>query len=540
MFHLLPHQLVAAIDPPERFTNPFDYEPHPLVKIAASQLIAHIEEHPEWHAEIGRGKMFGVLVVQSEVGELGFLAAFSGNLDGRNNIPFFVPAVCDLLDPDGFFMPEEENISSINREIEAMEGDQEYLSLLSQLDRERAEVVEIVATLKSNYKASKAQRDRERRESLDPETIVRLTRESQHQKGEIRREELRLKVRVGELEARVAERQAKVTELKMERQRRSNALQNLTFSRFEMLNALGEKSDLIRIFEEYNHRTPPAGSGECAGPKLMQFAYCNSLKPVAMGEFWWGQSTLGEVRHHLDFYPACRSKCHAILGYMIQGLEVDPPCHSMQLSVKDEVAKIYEDEWLVAYNKPSGLATVRGLAHEVSLESIAQDEYPSSADCLVVHRLDQDTSGVVLMTKSPEAHKIVQQQFADHSISKRYIALVDGVIDATIGEITLPLAPNLEDRPRQRVDYISGKTARTHFKVLSHTNNVTRLALYPQSGRTHQLRVHCAHQDGLNAPIIGDRLYGKGGERLMLHAEQLKLRHPVTGRKLTLAAELPF
>lgn len=534
------HPLISDIARPERFTNPFDYEPHPLVELATSQLVAHIEEHAEWHAEINRGKMFGVLVVENPEGQLGYLAAFSGNLDGRTLIPFFVPPVCDLLDPNGFFLPEEEAISVINRQIETLENDPEYKALVEKLALSKSTMIERVATLRADYKQSKSERDKRRKEAISAEEIATITRESQFQKGEIKREEARLKAEVDDLTQRVESIKSKISELRTERQSRSNALQNLIFSNFRMLNARGEQRDLIEIFENYNHRTPPAGSGECAGPKLMQYAYSNSLKPIAMGEFWWGESTLGEVRHHLEYYPACRSKCHAILGYMLEGLTIDPPRNTYQASEIESVEKIYEDEWLVAYNKPAGLPTVRGLSHETSLESIAQAEYPSSVDCLIVHRLDMDTSGVVLMTKSAEAHKIVQQQFVDHTIQKRYIALLDGVLEVDKGEIDLPLAPNIEDRPRQKVDYEHGKAARTHFKVLSVESSVTRVALYPHTGRTHQLRVHSAHAEGLNAPMVGDRLYGKSAERLMLHAEQLKLRHPITGRKLTLSAPLPF
>ncbi len=538
IFHPLDCSQVAHIELPERFTNPFDYTPHPLVEVATEGLVRYIETQAQWREEIDRGKMFGVLVVSTPTGELGYLAAFSGYLDGKTQLGYFVPPICDLLDPNGFFLPEEACITEINTKLDNLVKGEQYISLNKELTYLRTEVQVEIIEAKERYKAEKQRRAELRKSSDDLLFLESLSHESQQQKGELKRLEAQYKVKVGEVKDQISEIDKQIKELKEERQQRSNALQLLTFRSFKPLNARGECSDLISIFDNYNKRIPPAGSGECAAPKLLHYAYSHSLKPIAMGEFWWGESTKGEVRHHLNYYPACRGKCHPILGYMLQGLSVDPARNIVAepSTLASKLKTIYEDDAIVVMDKPSGLPSVRGLAHDVSVESIAEERYPDSIGHLIVHRLDMDTSGILVLTKSAEANREVQQQFIDHTIRKRYIAVVDGIINDNQGNISLPLILNPNDRPRQMVNFELGKPAYTYYKVLSRSESQTRLALYPQTGRTHQLRVHCAHQLGLNAPIVGDRLYGKASSRLLLHAEQITLIHPTTKRKMVFTA----
>ncbi len=542
MLHKLSKELTEGIELPELFTNPFDYEPHPVVEVARRELCGYLMGQEQWHAEIAQGKMFGVLVVEDNDGELGFLAAFSGYLDKQTLHDYFVPPIFNLLDPAGYFAQEEAHISQINRDIAALDDSEEHRSIEAQLSDIEAEEQQELTTLREEYSASRARRRELRQEVSDPAELQQLSSESQRQKGAIKRRELHFRELKEPLQQAIAQHKLRRAELIEQRQKRSAALQNYIFTQFKPLNAEGEERSLCRIFDEYNRTIPPAGSGECAAPKLLHYAFRNSLKPIAMGEFWWGDSTRGEVRRHMHYYAACRGKCHPILTYMLQGLTIDPPRKLANEETLESMLKVvYEDEYFVAFNKPSGLPSVRGLNHEKSVQSIAEERYPHvEPNNLVVHRLDMDTSGILIIAKSAEMQSSLQQQFASHIIRKRYIALLEGVIPNESGAIDLPLVLDPLDRPRQRVDFKHGKPAYTHYKVIGQEGSRTRVALYPQTGRTHQLRVHCAHYQGLNTPIVGDRLYGNSDSRLMLHAEQITLQHPITGRKFTLRCEAEF
>ncbi|MFI3331990.1 MAG: RluA family pseudouridine synthase [Rikenellaceae bacterium] len=542
MFHQLNNSEIENVELPKLFTNPFDYEPHPLVEVARKELCSYLEGQCEWHAEINLGKMFGVLVCEDSSHRLGFLAAFSGYLDKQTTLPYFVPPILNLLEPNGFFATEETNISAINRRIAQMDSDEKMGEISRELAQIESQEREELERLKEEYRASRSMRRAMRSEGCGEEQMAVLSGESQRQKGAIKRRELHYRTLREPLESRIAKFNIARELLLEERAERSAALQRAAFSRFKPLNALGKPKDLITIFEEYNHTVPPAGSGECAAPKLLHYAFANGLRPVAMGEFWWGESTRGQVRRHMHYYPACRGKCHPILSYMLRGLEVEAP-HSPKCeeSLLDRLTVIYEDEHLVAFNKPSGLASVRGLNHTISVQSIAEERYPTlEPNHMIVHRLDMDTSGVLIVAKSGEVQRNLQQQFASHTIRKRYIALIEESPKAQSGAIDLPLILDPNDRPRQMVDMVDGKSAYTHYSVIGQSGTHCRIALYPQTGRTHQLRVHCAHCEGLNAPIVGDRLYGTPSDRLMLHAEQITLQHPATGRKFVLRCECEF
>ncbi len=542
MLHPLPRELTEGIELPTRFTNPFDYVPHPLVEVARGELCDFLAGQSQWHDEIGEGKMFGVLVVEGREGNLGFLAAFSGYLDKQTQHQYFVPPIFDLLNPAGYFAREEANISQINKALTHLEEGAEIKDLTAQLSLLEQEESQEIETLREEYRTSRERRKELRSQGCDPALLSALNAESQRQKGALKRRELHYRTLKEPLESALAQYREQRAQLIGERQERSAALQNYIFSQFRPLNALGERRDLVAIFKAYNNTTPPAGSGECAAPKLLHYALKESLRPIAMGEFWWGRSTRGEVRRHMSYYPACRGKCHPILGYMLRGIEIEAaatPASEEQL--EDQLSTIYEDEYMVAFDKPSGLPSVRGLNHTTSVQSIAEERYPHlEPNNLIVHRLDMDTSGVIIVAKSAAVQRSLQEQFAHHTIRKRYIALLEGVLPKESGAIDLPLCLDPLDRPRQRVDFEHGKAAYTHYNLISLEGLRSRVALYPQSGRTHQLRVHCAHHLGLDTPIVGDRLYGHSDSRLMLHAEQITLLHPATGRKFTLRSAPGF
>lgn len=542
------HTPVADIPLPERFTFPFCYIPHPLCVAAAKEVQAYLGLQEAWKEELAQGKMFGVLVVRTQEGETGYLAAFSGILAGSNVHPFFVPPVYDLLQPQGFFKIEEEQISQINTRISLLEEDEEYKRQVQQLAALRQTAQETLEEAKRQMKRAKEKREERRREAalpngapMTPEEESALIRESQFQKAEYKRMERAWKERITPLQQTVSDYEAGIQALKSERKQRSAALQQKLFEQFKMLNYRGEVKTLCDIFEQTVHKTPPAGAGECAAPKLLQQAYLHGWKPVAMAEFWWGESPKTEIRHHGHYYPACKGKCEPILGHMLQGLEVDenPILKELQ-SGKKTLDIIYEDEWLAVVNKPAGMLSVPGKEDVVSVYSMMRERYPDADGPLIVHRLDMATSGLLVVAKTKQIHQNLQAQFKNRSVGKRYIALLQGSVSQDAGTVELPLCPNPLDRPRQMVHTGYGKPAITDFEVLERKDNRTRIAFYPSTGRTHQLRVHAAHPLGLHCPIIGDELYGRKAERLYLHAEMLELTHPVTGKRISITQKADF
>lgn len=533
---------ITDIPLPERFTYPFCYTPHPLCVMAAEEVQAYLAKQAEWREELKQGKMFGVLVVKTGNGETGYLAAFSGILAGENRHPYFVPPVYDLLQPQGFFKIEEENISAINRNIRQLEEDEAYISLSAELAQTLQSAREALADAKALLKEAKAKREQRRSAGmLDADEEAALIRESQFQKAEYKRQERVWKEKIAALQTRKDVWENRILERKAERKTRSAALQQKLFEQFRMLNYRGEVKTLCEIFEQTVHKTPPAGAGECAAPKLLQHAYLHGYQPIAMAEFWWGDSPKTEIRRHGNYYPACKGKCEPILKHMLQGLRVEenPMLKTMQSSPQ-ELEIVYEDSWLVIVNKPAGMLSVPGKEEAVSVYSLMRERYPEADGPMIVHRLDMATSGLLILAKTKRVHQSLQAQFKSRLIKKRYIALLDGIIPQDEGTIELPLCLNPLDRPRQMVHAEYGKPAVTEFRVLQRTDSRTRIAFYPRTGRTHQLRVHAAHTHGLHCPIAGDELYGTKADRLYLHAESLEFVHPATGKVIKITREPEF
>lgn len=540
MIHRFPYS-VAHIELPDKFTYPFHYTPHPLCVIAAKEVQDYLSSQTQWHQELQEGKMFGVLVVQTQTEEIGYLAAFSGILAGKNIHSFFVPPVYDLLQPQGFFKREEEKISAINEQIKALQEDGHFLNLLQQLREATARSQQELSNAKAELKAAKEARENRRRTGEPDETeLAAMIRESQFQKAELKRLERTWKEQITKQETEVNAFANKIETLKTERKIRSAALQQKLFEQFRMLNACGEIKDICTIFQQTVQKTPPAGTGECAAPKLLQYAYLHHLKPVAMVEFWWGNSPKTEIRKHGYYYPACKGKCEPILGHMLQGLEVEANPLLENTHSKTTLEIVYEDDYLLVVNKPAGMLSVPGKGNVDSVYERVKTRYPDATGPLTVHRLDMATSGLLLIAKTKEVHQNLQAQFKNRTIKKRYVAILDGNIRSEKGTVDLPLCPNPQDRPAQIVDYEHGKTAVTHYKVLKHIGNRTLIAFYPSTGRTHQLRVHSAHPQGLHCPIAGDGLYGQKAERLYLHAEALTFIHPVTGESVHVEKKADF
>ena len=534
---------ITDIPLPERFTYPFCYTPHPLCILAAKEVQSYLTRQTAWKDELRQGKMFGVLIVQTEHGETGYLAAFSGILAGKNLHPFFVPPVYDLLQPQGFFKIEEENISSINRNIRQLENDKAYAALSAELARTIQSAENILATAKAQLKEAKTAREQRRKEKeLNAQEEAELIRESQFQKAEYKRLERSWKARITTLQTQTEDWERRISALKSERKTRSAALQQKLFEQFGMLNYRGEVKNLCEIFGQTVHKTPPAGAGECAAPKLLQQAYLHGWKPIAMAEFWWGDSPKTEIRHHGHYYPACKGKCEPILQHMLQGLQVEenPMLKRMQVPSQN-LEIVYEDPWLSVINKPAGMLSVPSKEDAVSVYSLMREQYPEADGPLTVHRLDMATSGLMLIAKTKRVHQNLQAQFKNRLVRKRYVALLEGIVPKDKGTVDLPLCLNPLDRPRQMVHTEHGKPAITDYQVLERLDGKrTRIAFYPHTGRTHQLRIHAAHPLGLHCPIIGDELYGEKADRLYLHAEYLEFTHPITGETVRITKEAEF
>lgn len=333
--------------------------------------------------------------------------------------------------------------------------------------------------------------------------------------------------------------------LKAERKTRSQALQRWLFQQYRVLNAKGETKDFIDIFADY-HTTfgrgsavPPSGSGECCAPKLLQAAYTLGLQPLAMAEFWIGRSPKDELRIDGHYYPACSGRCRPILTHMLQGIEVDGnPLLARNRAMAAELRIIYSDDTLAVISKPSGMLAVPGNDTDIpSVLDVIRERFPAATGPIIVHRLDMDTSGLMVVALTEAAYHHLQQQFVTHKVEKRYVARLERPLPPhSIGVIDLPICPNPYDRPRQMVSTEYGKRSITRYAA----QEGPYVHLWPETGRTHQLRVHCAHPDGLDSPIVGDALYGTTGERLCLHADTLTFNHPATGERHTYNDPTPF
>ena len=574
------HTLNVSIPSPRQFTYPFCYEVDPLAEAASLELQRYIADADLMSTEKGCGKMFGVLVVEyeDEEGALqrGFLAAYSGLLGGRNDWPYFVPPVFDAQQPDGHFKRTEREISAINREIAAIEHDAEYLQSVEQYEQTKKRLQAEVDAFKAEVDAAKVRRDARRKsgESLSEEEHAEMIRESQFMKAELRRRRKAMEQANSTLHIPHS---TFLKSLQRKRKQMSDELQRWLFAAYRMLNAKGEERDLIDIFREYTHAMPPAGAGDCCAPKLLQYAYLHHLRPVCMAEFWWGESPASEIRHHLHYYPACRSKCLPILTHMLKGLDVAPnPLAQKRHTAEPRV--LYADEYIMVVDKPAGMLSVPGKAESVRSEfsdsaNISVEEYFANNSKLktqnskflkAAHRLDMDTSGLLVLARTEQAYVELQRQFASRETVKRYEAVLSGVPtqnsklktqnsstqpSGCLEAISLPLIADINDRPRQRVDMEHGKPALTLYNIVEvravdantavayTTKKVdkrrTLVHLYPKTGRTHQLRVHCAHPLGLACPILGDPLYGiERADRMYLHAAELTFRHPVTGETM--------
>ncbi|CAM3085109.1 RluA family pseudouridine synthase [Vibrio rarus] len=539
-------QQESNVSLPERFTFPFYYEPHPLAVVASQQLQQTLQNTPTYDS-LSAGKMFGVLVVHNPQGELGFLCAFSGKLNDSNQHPGFVPPVYDMLDDNGFFRQELEKVNQISLQIKELESHYNIDVLQAQLAQIRQDATQQITHLQTEIATSRQARKQQR---IQAQTTLshseftalqaQLAKQSVAQKNQLKWLKKEWADKQSLLQEHILQFEADRSKFQKNRAVLSNQLQHKIFAHYCFLNANGEQQDLNDIFAKTAYKVPPAGAGECAAPKLLQYAYQNQYKPIAMAEFWWGPSPKSEIRKHKQFYPSCMSKCHPILSHMLQGLAVDPN-PLLENPAKDKPLPIvYEDEHIVVVNKPEGFLSVPGRHIQDSAFHRLIDMYPKAEGPFVLHRLDMATSGLLVFALSKRANKHLQKQFIAREVKKRYVALLEGNLSQLTGEINIPLCGDPTDRPRQMVCYEQGKPSLTRYTLIENINGQSKLFLYPETGRTHQLRVHCAHKDGLNMPMVGDSLYGNKSARLYLHAQQLSFTHPITQQWVTFETEIPF
>lgn len=549
-------QPITTYELPKKFDYPFYYEPTEIAKQACKEVQKYLENQKDFEHNFGLendlsstpiGKMFGVLVVRNKKNEVGYLAAVSGKLANTNQHKIFVPPVFDMLNKNGFFLEQEERLNEINRILESLENNQNYLQLKEDFLQfeinSKLKIEEGKQLLKSNKKDRKSQRETisstlsEEEIQFFEEDLVKQSLRDKHEfrvlieKLDAEKQLLLNKINVFENE---------INSLKEERKIKSNSLQNQLFNQYQFLNKFKQEKGLLEIFSNTVFQQPPAAAGECAAPKLLQYAFQNDLEPICMAEFWWGDSPKSEVRKHGQFYPACTGKCEPILGHMLDGIELNENLLLKQNSTVEELEILYQDDDLVVINKPEEFLSVPGIEIKDSVYLRIKHQFPLATGPIIVHRLDMSTSGILVLALNKESHKILQQQFIKRKVHKRYIALLEGNIEHDNGFIDLPLRVDLDDRPRQMVCYEHGKTAQTKYEVITRKDNKTLVYFYPITGRTHQLRMHASHRLGLNAPIIGDDLYGKKANRLHLHAESLEFTHPKTKELMKFQVEPNF
>ena len=606
---------------PFPFTNPFRYAPHPLVKKAAAEVMDRLAKR----IKEDDGKMLGVLICQpadnssveqishlhkldcnSPEKQLYYLAAFSGTIHDDNGcvtatLDGFVPPIIDLTDQEGYFKRKEAEISQINKQLAQFSSSPRLQELKSSLTEAQEKRDSEIQDMQTRISFSKMRRDEIRSETADSNVLDELIKESQFQKAELKRIKDKWKQAISEIDSEIQQVQNKISELKTLRARMSDNLQKWIFENALVHNALGESATIWDLFQSQG-LTPPGGTGDCAAPKLLEYAYKNGLRPLAMGEFWYGKSPETAVRTHGHFYPSCTSKCGPLLGYMTMGLNVQ---EDIKITSQSPII-IHEDESIIIVEKPSGMPSVPGLDGRLSLQEwlISREddsnqhdiESQQSKSIIAVHRLDMDTSGVMIFAKTRDAEIDLKKQFEEHSVRKTYFARLtsrfiqsnrvklletrgcgtvlppwpqgegptkwEGLFripesPTTRSSIDLPLSADYDERPRQKVDFKQGKTAYTEYEIVKENPDGTAdILLHPHTGRTHQLRVHCAHTLGLGSPIVGDLLYGAHTcispeatlantahssdtlpQRLCLHALSITFRHPNTGAELTFTSQ---
>lgn len=538
--------------------TPFDYIPDAECDAAFRRLLSWLESlknsgnkaELNFCRELETGKMLGVLIAVDSKGVRHALYAFSGQVgEGGFHHSGFVGPVFDYPNPDGYFKKKEAEISALNLEILLFERNR-LAPLENDYESEKRRHEAVISEYKEKYRLSKQERDARRKSGeINEAERDAMIRQSQFEKAELQRLKKRMASRLQPLSESLKEANIYIEGLKNKRRSDSERLQKWLFDNFRLLNARGDSRSLSEIFADTSLRVPPSGAGECCAPKLLQAAYIRGLHPVAIAEYWYGNPKGGEVRRHGDFYPACRGKCLPVLSWMLQGLDIEPPLsHESGYIDIPEPEIIFENEWFCIVDKPSGMLSVPGKGSAISLQQWLEKRYGVGRQVKMAHRLDQDTSGLIVATFGNASFKVMQSLFATRKVNKTYVADLDGSYTLKDiprkGRINLPLSPDWLDRPRQRVDFEGGKEGITDYEFLEVSAGRSRIMFHPLTGRTHQLRVHSASEQGLGMPIAGDRLYGRNrsdrAERLHLHSYRFEFTFPTDGRHYCFESPVPF
>lgn len=547
---------INEIELPKKFTFPFYYEPHSLCKLATAEIQNYLKTQTDFDHNFGLddsksgpiiGKMFGVLVVRNLHNEIGYIAAVSGKMAETNNHVKFVPPVFDMLANDSFYLQEKKGLIDISLEIDKLESNKKYNDLRAHYKSQNKKATIDIREKKEAVKTAKNERDIKRLKAKSDLTLEEYT---EFEKS-LKKESLESKhffnnvtrywdYTLNTIKDDLSVFSSKIEDLKIQRKNKSIALQQYISEQYHFLNSKKEVKNLDELFIDTAVQNLPAGSGECAAPKLLQYAFLNDLTPIAMAEFWWGQSPNKEIRKHGHFYPACQGKCKPILAHMLDGIEMDKNPLLVNPAVGKELETIYEDDHLIIINKPAEFLSVPGIDIKDSVYTRIKQQVKNISGPIIVHRLDMSTSGLLVLAKHKKAHQNLQSQFIKRTVKKRYTALLDGIIEDDNGTIDLPLRVDLDDRPRQLVCFDDGNPAKTNWEVIDRKGGKTKILFYPITGRTHQLRVHSSHQLGLNTPIIGDDLYGKLADRLYLHSDTLEFSHPETKEKMKFFKQADF
>jgi len=564
-------QSILDVSLPQRFTFPFCYQPHPLCLVAAEELQQQLQSNAQLQQELkGSGKMFGVLVVENKQGEIGYLTAFSGKLALSGININFVPPIFDVDKQGEFFRAESLVINQLNAQVESLSANPKigtYQNKLTQLIAQQNEKLDQYRNVMAINRQTRKTKRNQAKANLTNDDLAQclkqLAQESINDKNQLRDLKQYWTDKVAQVQQKLAVLTDGITAIKAKRKKLSTQLQKKLFKQYRLLNSAGEEKDVYELFKNTPFPMPPAGTGDCAAPKLLQYAFQHKMKPLAMAEFWWGQAPKSAIRQHKKFYGACSGKCQPILPHMLEGMNVDDNPLLTNPAADKTLDIVYQDDAIVVVNKPSEFLSVPGKNIADSVYARIKQQFPQATGSLIVHRLDMSTSGLMVLALSNRAQKSLQQQFINRTIKKSYLALLEGNLEKVLkkgqGEITLPLRGDLDDRPRQLVCFEHGKPAKTQWQAINIIDGKTKLFLYPETGRTHQLRVHCAHPQGLNMPILGDDLYGsylvdshsvdshsanfvetKNSQRLHLHAQQLTLCHPITKEIMTFEVEADF
>lgn len=325
-----------------------------------------------------------------------------------------------------------------------------------------------------------------------------------------------------------------------------NLRERLCLESLEKVHALynfhcidGKIRSLKEICAEYNKgKFPPTGTGDCCAPKLLDYAFSHGLEALSLAEIKLPQKNKALPD---NLVPPCDERCGILLPAML-GLRI-----------------LYRDDAICVVNKQAGLLSVPGRTEDKKdcAESRLKRLFGEKVEIAqsAAHRLDMETSGVMILAFTKDARRNLSRQFEEKTIEKEYIALLDGVLPkkgiAARGQMELFFRLDIENRPHQIWDKENGKSAVTEWEILGverHLSpdgglrNVTRVLFRPRTGRTHQLRLASSDSHGFGVPIVGDSLYGRSsdGERLMLHARKITFTHPVTGERMSVGCDAEF